>query len=87
MNIYYLKKFRKKAYQEFKILYNRRRDTFQIVNRLNNIPVYPLQEYECLDKAKIALEKERKRWVEMLLRIQVDKVSPKSIQNKIIAKI
>ena len=87
MNIYYLKKFRKKAYQEFKILYNRRRDTFQIVNRLSNIPIYPLHEYECLDKAKIALEKERKRWVEMLWRIQVDKVSPKSIQNKIIAKI
>lgn len=87
MNIYYLKKFRKEAYQEIKILYNRGRDTFQIVKRLSNIPIYPLQEYECLDEAKIALEKERRRWVEMLLRIQIDKVSPKSIQNKIIAKI
>lgn len=87
MNIYYLKRFRKAAHKELRILYNRRRSAYQIVNRVNNIPIAPLQEYPNVNVAARALYKERRKWVEMLWRIQVDKVSPKSIQNKLIARL
>ena len=87
MNIYYLKRFRKKAHQELRILYNRRRGTYQIVNRVNNIPIAPLQEYPNVNEAARALYEERRKWVEMLRRIQVDKVSPKLKQNKLISRL
>ena len=87
MNTYYLKKFRKIARRKIIIQYNYRGRYYMIVWALTKIPLHPFKAFHNLNDAQVRLNNERRKYIEMLYKIELDIITDKCKSNKMLAKL